>query len=885
MLGNKRTQQIIIKADDKNYTAAMNRIKRQTRALSASFTKMGDIAKKAVLAIALPVGFAIRDFIHFDDAITRAGLAAGVTGAELDKLEDAARKAGKETQRSATDSAEALEAFALAGYNVEQSIALLRPALNLAVIAKLSVSEAAKAVTSDLKKFGGAFEDAGRFIEGYTYLQSQFRVEVAEMAYDLEQAAGGARSLGISFADAATLSGILREQLGEGTAAALSQLFANLVKNADAIKELGINIYDAGGNARPFGLILKDIENKTDGLSDALKNQILNAIAPNKRAFKGLYAALTTGADVFIKHSEAAAASSGVVDTWIKRLSENLKGYWKVFVSAMGEAGIALVSTWAESMKRSLAAATAAMNFLGENAETLGFIIKKVFSFSVALLGASLLAKAIVKIRLAMYGLITAFQLGRIAAASFWASATLGLSVLITFLPEIIAYLRKLGVNFEKIGSVAKGALDYTILYGKTAWKVWNLIGEAMRLVIDPLIGLIVYAIKISINKLNLFTAEMVLKTQEALFGLGEFINKWGEGLGLSVDLTGLKMEINRVKTEIHALNEEEITLNTGKAHERIAALWNDLDRLWTDSPNLTKDAKTGGLGGGYNPPKAGEAGAGIAGEDEGGGGQAFPDGYFGEGYDAPLTDKAEQQASGHMTQAPEMAVANAIGAEGTAEELETIAEVLDELAELELTKEEEKLKSMAELHAQHEEAMKTIKSKSASTQEKLDAIKYTKQYKAMESAQSSLMALQQAGVKEAGTLLKGLALAEMALKLATEPPAAFSKTFATFGYPLGAVLAPLAFAATAAQIVSAQGAVSRVGFREGGIAQGGLPGLDSIPAMLAPGEVIIPEHNFEDLKTAIQSEGGQDINVKVFLDGREIGGYVLDYFTEEGVL
>ena len=880
----RRTQRIIIKADDKNYHQAMNRIKRETRSLGSAFTKMGDLAKRAILAIALPIGFAIRDFIQFDDAITRAGLAAGATKDELDDLEAAARKAGKETQRSATDSAQALEALSLAGYSVKQAITLLRPALDLAVITNLSVAEATKIVTSDLKKFGGAFEDAGRFIEGYTYLQSQLRVEVSEMAYDLEKAGGGAKSLGISFAETAALSGILREQLGEGTAAALSQLFANLVKNSDKIKEFGIEIYDAAGNARPFGQILKDIDSATSGLSDSLRNQILNAVAPNKRAFQALMAVLAKGPDEFIRLAEGAKHATGVTDHWIKKLSETLKGYWKVFLSAMGEAGIALVDTWADSMKRSLTAATAAMNFLGENAETLGFIIKKVFSFSVAILAASLLAKGILKVRLAVYGLITAFKVGKIAAATFWAHATLGLSLLITFLPEIIAFLKRLGVDFDYLGRLAKGAWEDITLYAKTAWKLWLIVGEAIRLVFEPAIFAVVYAIRIATNKITLFSRQIVLEVKEMWLGILEFINRHGEALGVSVDLTELKMGINDLKTEIHALNQEEIKLNTTQAHKRIAALGRDLYGLWTNKPNQVRDQKTGGLGGGYNPNKASAGG----GDDDGGGGrgfQPFPDGYFGDGYADPLTDQAEQQAAGHMTHAPEMAVANAIGAEGTDEELEQIAQVLDELAELELQKEAEKLAELATLHAQHEEAMKTIKSDSATAQEKLDAVKYTKQYAAMQSAQNSLMMLQQAGVKEAGTLLKGLALAEMALKLATEPPAAFSKTFATFGYPLGAVLAPLAFAATAAQIVTAQGAVSRIGFREGGMVMGGIPGIDSVPAMLSPGEVVVPEHNYEDLKAAIQGESRGDINVKVHLDGKEIGGYVLDYFTEEGVL
>jgi hypothetical protein len=61
--------------------------------------------------------------------------------------------------------------------------------------------------------------------------------------------------------------------------------------------------------------------------------------------------------------------------------------------------------------------------------------------------------------------------------------------------------------------------------------------------------------------------------------------------------------------------------------------------------------------------------------------------------------------------------------------------------------------------------------------------------------------------------------------------------------------------AAAAAAIVAGTARVNQIrsqkftGFQDGGLVEGGIPGRDSVPAMLTPGEVVVPETNFRDLR------------------------------------
>jgi hypothetical protein len=66
-------------------------------------------------------------------------------------------------------------------------------------------------------------------------------------------------------------------------------------------------------------------------------------------------------------------------------------------------------------------------------------------------------------------------------------------------------------------------------------------------------------------------------------------------------------------------------------------------------------------------------------------------------------------------------------------------------------------------------------------------------------------------------------------------------------GPPTGAAFAAIA---TAVQLANLQKISSQrfTGFADGGLVEGGTPGRDSVPAMLTPGEVVVPQKNFNDL-------------------------------------
>jgi hypothetical protein len=106
---------------------------------------------------------------------------------------------------------------------------------------------------------------------------------------------------------------------------------------------------------------------------------------------------------------------------------------------------------------------------------------------------------------------------------------------------------------------------------------------------------------------------------------------------------------------------------------------------------------------------------------------------------------------------------------------------------------------------------------------------------------------LQQTASKEAFQLGKAAAVAQAALNIPQAASNAFTVGAKLGGPPTGAAFAAIA---TAVQLANLQKISSQrfTGFADGGLVEGGTPGRDSVPAMLTPGEVVVPQKNFNDL-------------------------------------
>lgn len=154
----------------------------------------------------------------------------------------------------------------------------------------------------------------------------------------------------------------------------------------------------------------------------------------------------------------------------------------------------------------------------------------------------------------------------------------------------------------------------------------------------------------------------------------------------------------------------------------------------------------------------------------------------------------------------------------------------------------------------------------------KLNQILNSTQLQGASQAASDLVALQNSKNDTLKGIGKAAAVAQITIDTATSAMNIFNgfSTIPIVGYALGIVGAAAAVAFGAERIGDVLGAAN------GGIITGGIPGKDSVPAFLAPGELVAPAKNFDEVVNSVanaragiaggyaQSGGGGSMDVTI---------------------
>jgi hypothetical protein len=224
-----------------------------------------------------------------------------------------------------------------------------------------------------------------------------------------------------------------------------------------------------------------------------------------------------------------------------------------------------------------------------------------------------------------------------------------------------------------------------------------------------------------------------------------------------------------------------------------------------------------------------------------------------------------------------------------TAEQREKI---LEELAEFQLTKKE----------IEAEDLKERLKAK---IKERNDELKFEQQHKikligAQKAYYKTMKFLDSSRLKEAGKFasdfnamatssnkeLRAIAKVAANVQIVSNTAAAASSAMAGavkfFGIPAGPIIGGVLAAAQIAFGVEQLHRLNAQKLADGGIVSGGISGIDSVPAMLMPGELVVPKRNAEDALNALGATRDADVfgdenqaNIIIGFDSEEAGQFL----------
>lgn len=296
---------------------------------------------------------------------------AGITdksSADFQKLSEAAEAAGKATAFTSAQAGDALGYMSLAGWDVNKSTKALMPTLKLAEATGADLAETANLVTGSMNAMGVSFdntEDLNRYFDVLVKANNKSATTAGELMEAFTGVGGAAKAAGLDYKDTATALGILANNYVTGSQAgtALNSILVRMTSKQEALnayKKLGVNIYDAAGNTRNFGDILKDTNKAMAGLTEEQKNSYMSTIAGANyySIYKNLLEGVTEGVDgsasAWDKLSGEIQNSNNALDTMHETTTDTVDYSFAKLDSALQDVQLQFLKAFGPDIQKAL---------------------------------------------------------------------------------------------------------------------------------------------------------------------------------------------------------------------------------------------------------------------------------------------------------------------------------------------------------------------------------------------------------------------------------------------------------------------------------------------------------------------------------------------------
>ena len=306
------------------------------------------------------------DFLGFDDALFSAtakfndiDLSTKKGQKQFEQLGKSARKAGQTTIFNATQSAEALNFLALAGFDAKNAMAALPSLTRFATASEIDdLGRAVDIATDSLGAFGMASKNAAtlqknltRVSDVFAKTQSSSNQTVEELFEAIKNGASVLETTGQSLATFAALSGIMANsakkagEAGTNLRNVMLRLSDPPKQARKALRALGVQVEDENGNFRDIIDIIADFEKGLKGMGTRQKSAALSTIFGAK-AITGMTILLKTGSKGLKAYRKRVDESAGASEKMAKIMERSVTKKLLALKSAATEVGFKLLDAF-----------------------------------------------------------------------------------------------------------------------------------------------------------------------------------------------------------------------------------------------------------------------------------------------------------------------------------------------------------------------------------------------------------------------------------------------------------------------------------------------------------------------------------------------------------
>lgn len=316
---------------------------------------------------------------EFEAAMSSWAATADATEEDYGKARAAAMEMGRSTSKTATESAQALEYMALAGWDVEASIAGLPGVLRLSEATGLDLARTSDLVTDSMSALG--VEIGG--LEGYLDVAAKANNKSNQTAEQLMEAylgvGGTMKNLGIPIQESATALGVLANRGIKGSEAgnALNAVMINLTTGTGQagkmMGKLGISAFDSEGKFIGLSDTLREVNTALAGLNEEERNAALAAIGGKQHVdalndlLSGLNTTVADGVTEWESLEKELYNAGGALEQMAAVKLDNLEGDMAILQSALQDSGIRIYDSLQEPLREATQYGTQMVYDFSEN--------------------------------------------------------------------------------------------------------------------------------------------------------------------------------------------------------------------------------------------------------------------------------------------------------------------------------------------------------------------------------------------------------------------------------------------------------------------------------------------------------------------------------------
>lgn len=339
-----------------------------------AFSRVTKIAKSATTALGAAASDAIRGSLEvgssFESQMSTVEAISGAAEKQIMQLEEKAKEMGATTKFTATESGQAMEYMAMAGWKTKDMLNGIGGIMDLAAASGEDLAGTSDIVTDALTAFNLQAKDSAHFADILAQASSNSNTNVSMMGETFKYVAPVAGSLGYTAEDTAVSIGLLANagikasqggtvmrKLMSETAGGITLVSKAYAKAGEKTGKYKIETANADGSMKDWSKTVETLREQFSKMTE--EEQAMNAESiAGKTAMSGLLAIVNASDKDYKKLTNSIDNASGAAKRMAKIRLDNLQGDVTIFQSALEGKGIELYDELKEPMRDIVQSAT-----------------------------------------------------------------------------------------------------------------------------------------------------------------------------------------------------------------------------------------------------------------------------------------------------------------------------------------------------------------------------------------------------------------------------------------------------------------------------------------------------------------------------------------------